>query len=202
MEATGPTGLRNRDQGYRERLRLQPPTRRAPTIGNAGRADRPAAGFDIPSFPLQDDIVHISILSAKGKQFISDFVSWLISGIQAGAPDGKTTVSRRQNGLRLITLARTNALGKVRSVRNANRPRTITESPMSPPQDLVSELESWIGRLSAEARTGKRPRDMIAAETDLLQRAAAEIRALREKLGERRATRSIPAEDLNASNDE
>ncbi|MBV8076254.1 MAG: hypothetical protein JO284_07650, partial [Planctomycetaceae bacterium] len=77
---------------------------------------------------------------------------------------------------------------------------------MSPSQDLahdlVSELETWIGRLSAEARAGKRPRDGAAAEADLLRRAAAEIRALRDKLGERRATRSIAAEDLNASNDE
>jgi len=73
---------------------------------------------------------------------------------------------------------------------------------MSPPQDLVSELESWMGRLGVEARLGKRRDERIEAETDLLRRAAAEIRALREKLGERRATRSIAAEDLNASNDE
>ena len=73
---------------------------------------------------------------------------------------------------------------------------------MSPSRDVVSELEAWIGRFSAEARLGKRSQELVAAEIDLLRRAIAEIRALREKLGERRATRSIAAEDLNASNDE
>ncbi len=73
---------------------------------------------------------------------------------------------------------------------------------MSPSRDVVSELEGWIGRFSAEARLGKRPQELVAAEIDLLRRAISEIRALREKLGERRATRSIAAEDLNASNDE
>jgi hypothetical protein len=73
---------------------------------------------------------------------------------------------------------------------------------MSPSPDLLSELEAWIGRFSAEARLGKRSKELVAAEIDLLRRAIVEIRGLREKLGERRATRSILAEDLNASNDE
>ena len=73
---------------------------------------------------------------------------------------------------------------------------------MSPSRDLVSELEAWIGRFSVEARLGARPQELVAAEIDLLRRAILEIEALREKLGERRATRSIATEDLNASNDE
>ena len=73
---------------------------------------------------------------------------------------------------------------------------------MSPSRDVVGELDAWIGRFSAEAGLGKRPPELVAAEINLLRRAIAEIRAFREGLGERRATRSIAAKELNASNDE
>ena len=73
---------------------------------------------------------------------------------------------------------------------------------MSPTHDLVSELEAWIGRASGQTRLGERSGETAAREIDLLERAVAEIRALREKLGERRATETIATEDLNASNDE
>ena len=46
------------------------------------------------------------------------------------------------------------------------------------------------------------PAHAPVVDIDLIRRAIAEINAMRERLGERRATRSIAAEDLNASNDE
>jgi len=73
---------------------------------------------------------------------------------------------------------------------------------LSPSRDVVSELEAWIGRFAAEARLGKRSQELVAAELDLVGRGDRRDQALREKLGERRATRSLAAVDLNASNDE
>ena len=64
---------------------------------------------------------------------------------------------------------------------------------------LVRETEFCGLRLAGYFR---RRIELVAAEIDLLRRAIAEIKALREKLDERRATQSIAAEDLNASNDE
>ncbi len=61
--------------------------------------------------------------------------------------------------------------------------------------DIVRELEDWLAR---HARDG----EAAEVEIDLVRRAVAEIKALRERLGLRRGTRSIAAEDLNASNDE
>jgi hypothetical protein len=61
--------------------------------------------------------------------------------------------------------------------------------------DIVRELEDWLAR---RARGSEAPE----VEIDLVRRAIAEIKALRERLGLRRATRSIATEDLNASNDE
>ena len=68
--------------------------------------------------------------------------------------------------------------------------------------DIVRELGDWMGRMSADARLGKRNGETPDFEIELVRRTIAEIGALREKLGERRATRSIAAEELNASNDE
>ena len=68
--------------------------------------------------------------------------------------------------------------------------------------DIVRELGDWMGRMSADARLGKRNGETPDFEIELVRRTIAEIGALREKLGEQRATRSIAAEELNASNDE
>ncbi len=68
--------------------------------------------------------------------------------------------------------------------------------------DIVRELEDWLAELSGDARSRRRPGEAPDVEIDLARRAIAEINALRERLGERRGTRSIAAEDLNASNDE
>ena len=68
--------------------------------------------------------------------------------------------------------------------------------------DIVRELGDWLGRLSADARCGKRNIQPPDFEIELLRRTIAEINILQEKLGERRGTRSIATEDLNASNDE
>jgi len=73
---------------------------------------------------------------------------------------------------------------------------------MSYMSDIVGELDDWLGRLSTEARLGKRCGETPVFEVELVRRAIAEINGLREKLDLRRATRSIAAEDLNASNDE
>lgn len=72
---------------------------------------------------------------------------------------------------------------------------------MAPSSDIVAELNDWLTRLS-EARRGMRPDAGRGAEVELVRRAIAEIKALREKLGLRRATRTIATEDSNASNDE
>ena len=72
---------------------------------------------------------------------------------------------------------------------------------MNPSSDIVADLNAWLERVSDEAREGTR----LGATPDeiaLVRRAIAEITALREKLGLRKATRTIAAEDLNASNDE
>ena len=68
--------------------------------------------------------------------------------------------------------------------------------------DIVRELDDWLGRLGAEARLGRRSGETPVYEVELIRRAIDEINGLREKLDLRRATRSIAAEDLNASNDE
>lgn len=68
--------------------------------------------------------------------------------------------------------------------------------------DIVGELGDWLGRLSTEARLGRRSGETPVYEVELIRRAIAEINGLREKLDLRRTTRSIAAEDLNASNDE
>ncbi|HZZ61328.1 MAG TPA: hypothetical protein VFE63_09160 [Roseiarcus sp.] len=67
--------------------------------------------------------------------------------------------------------------------------------------DIVGELDDWLGRLGTEARPGTSGETPVY-EVELIRRAIAEINGLREKLDLRRATRSILAEDLNASNDE
>ena len=68
--------------------------------------------------------------------------------------------------------------------------------------DIVRELADWLGRMSADARFGKRNVEPPDFEIELVRRTIAEINTLHERLGERRGTRSIAAEDLNASNDE
>jgi hypothetical protein len=72
---------------------------------------------------------------------------------------------------------------------------------MNPSSDIVAELNDWLTRLSSEAQQGARSDAAPAAEVELVRCAIAEIKALRERLGLRRTTRSIPPEDLNASND-
>ena len=67
--------------------------------------------------------------------------------------------------------------------------------------DIIGELDDWLGRMSTEARLGKRSSETQNFEIELVQRAIAEINALRENLGLQRGTRSIAIEDLNASND-
>ena len=69
-------------------------------------------------------------------------------------------------------------------------------------RDIVRELEDWLAELGGDARARRRPGHAPVVDIDLIRRAIAEINAMRERLGERRATRSIAAEDLNASNDE
>jgi hypothetical protein len=64
--------------------------------------------------------------------------------------------------------------------------------------DTVRDLEAWLEEASARYRRGEKPE----IEIELIRRAIAEINSLRETLGSRRSTRSIAAEDLNASNDE
>ena len=68
--------------------------------------------------------------------------------------------------------------------------------------DIVAELNDWLGRIGGEARLDRGSGETADIEIELVRRAIAEIKALREKLDLRRATRSIAAEDLNASNDE
>jgi len=68
--------------------------------------------------------------------------------------------------------------------------------------DIVRELGDWLGRMSADARLGKRNGETPDFEIELVRRTIAEINTLHEKLDERRGTRSIAFEDLNASNDE
>ena len=68
--------------------------------------------------------------------------------------------------------------------------------------DIVWELGDWMGRMSADARLGKRNGETPNFEIELVRRTIAEINTLHEKLGERRGSRSIAIEDLNASNDE
>ena len=68
--------------------------------------------------------------------------------------------------------------------------------------EIVRELGDWLGRMSTDARLGKRNGETPDFEIELVRRTIAEISALREKLGQERATRSIAAEELNASNDE
>jgi hypothetical protein len=73
---------------------------------------------------------------------------------------------------------------------------------MSYLSDIVGELDDWMGRMSTEARLGKRSGGTPDFEIELVRRAILEINGLREKLDLRRGTRSIAPEDLNASNDE
>jgi hypothetical protein len=73
---------------------------------------------------------------------------------------------------------------------------------ISSPNDIVRNLEDWLGRLGRDASLGKRSAETVGAEIELVRRAIAEINGLREKLGERQGTGSITPEDLNASNDE
>jgi hypothetical protein len=61
--------------------------------------------------------------------------------------------------------------------------------------DVVGELEEWLARHARGSQAAE-------VEIDLVRRAIAEIKGLRERLGLRRGTRSIAPEDLNASNDE
>jgi hypothetical protein len=63
--------------------------------------------------------------------------------------------------------------------------------------DIVRDLSAWLDDASARQR-GQKPE----IDVSLVRRAIAEINSLRETLGSRRSTRSIAAEDLNASNDE
>jgi hypothetical protein len=63
--------------------------------------------------------------------------------------------------------------------------------------DIVRDLGAWLDDVSACQR-GQKPE----IDVSLVRRAIAEINTLRETLGSRRSTRSIAAEDLNASNDE
>ena len=63
--------------------------------------------------------------------------------------------------------------------------------------DIVRDLGAWLDDASARQR-GQKPE----IDVSLVRRAIAEINSLRETLGSRRSTRSIAAEDLNASNDE
>jgi hypothetical protein len=66
---------------------------------------------------------------------------------------------------------------------------------MNDAADIAADLQRWLDE------PGRRS-PVAAREADLIRRAIAEIRALRDALGGRRGTRSIAAEDLNASNDE
>jgi hypothetical protein len=68
--------------------------------------------------------------------------------------------------------------------------------------DVVQELEDWLSQRVRDAQLRKRSDERPEIEVDLVRRATAEIKALRERLGLRRETRSIAPEDLNASNDE
>ena len=68
--------------------------------------------------------------------------------------------------------------------------------------DVVQELEDWLSQRVRDAQLRKRSDERPEIEVDLVRRAAAEIKALRERLGLRRGIRSIAPEDLNASNDE
>jgi hypothetical protein len=68
---------------------------------------------------------------------------------------------------------------------------------MTQSSDIVRDLGAWLDDVSARPR-GQKPE----IDVSLVRRAIAEINSLRETLGSRRSTRSIAAEDLNASNDE
>ena len=68
---------------------------------------------------------------------------------------------------------------------------------MSDSSDIVAGLNGW-GASAGRRATG----ETADIEIELVRRAIAEIKALREKLDPRRTARSIAAEDLNASNDE
>jgi hypothetical protein len=73
---------------------------------------------------------------------------------------------------------------------------------MSQSNDIVRELEAWLAELGANVHNRAALGTSPEIEIDLVRRAVAEINGLREKLGQRRGTDSIPTEDLNASNDE
>ncbi|MBV8617052.1 MAG: hypothetical protein JOY66_25200 [Acetobacteraceae bacterium] len=64
---------------------------------------------------------------------------------------------------------------------------------MSNSSDIVHDLEQWLSDADPHSRH---------AEFGLIRRAIDEINALREQLGQRRASVSIETEALNASNDE
>jgi hypothetical protein len=66
---------------------------------------------------------------------------------------------------------------------------------MNDAADIAADLQHWLDEPGRKSQAAAR-------EADLFRRAIAEIRALRDVLGGRRGTRSISAEDLNASNDE
>ncbi len=68
--------------------------------------------------------------------------------------------------------------------------------------DIIGELNDWLDRMGAEAGLKKRDGERRNVDIELLRRAIAEIKALREKLSLLRTTESIGAEELNASNDE
>ena len=70
---------------------------------------------------------------------------------------------------------------------------------MKDKDDIVGDLEEWLARRGIDKGRGERA---ARADISLVRRAIAEINRLREKLGERCATETIAAEDLNASNDE
>ncbi len=63
-------------------------------------------------------------------------------------------------------------------------------------------LNSISPAIMAAICLGRRNGETPDFEIELVRRTIAEINTLHEKLGERRGTRSIAAEDLNASNDE
>jgi hypothetical protein len=87
-----------------------------------------------------------------------------------------------------------------RRARRFDRHGSIFE--MNQANDVVQELEDWLAQRVRDAQLRKRSDERPEIEVDLVRRAVAEIKALRERLGLRRGTRSIAAEDLNASNDE
>lgn len=68
--------------------------------------------------------------------------------------------------------------------------------------DVAQELEDWLMERVGDVHLHKRSDQRPEIEVELVRRAVAEIKSLRERLGLRRGTRSIAPEDLNASNDE